>query len=295
MPPRGYVRSMDDSRKAVTSLSSRVHEKNPAQEDFVAREVGELVDDLLRKLSVSCSSRTGETLEQIKDLRKILSTNYEDLKLPSQELLHELAHIVTSLIVSRDGREWKNLSSAQLLSRLFKRLGPREIELHARPYLRGSGLKIRGFFCRAEIGGDARFVIFVNTAHHPGAAAASLGHELGHYIYDALKGEPAPTLALLEGSFARHFDRESELFADCLVSLSAYSREMFREISRYGFEPSGVSGRKMVLPLLRVYKLVGARYGLDFRKLSESCRIRYLASMAHFYKLRGALYSRAGI
>jgi len=178
---------------------------------------------------------------------------------------------------------------------LFRRLGPREIELHARPYLRGSGLKIRGFFCRAEIGGDARFVIFVNTAHHPGAAAASLGHELGHYVYDALKGEPGATLALLEGSFARHFSRESELFADCLVSLSAYRREMFREISRYGFEPSGVSGRKMVLPLLRVYKLVGARYGLDFKKLSESCRIRYLASMAHFYKLRGALYSRAGI
>src|SRR5262245_41886248 len=228
MSPRRYGRFMDASKKAFTSLSSRVQAKNAAQQGFVAREVGKLVDELLRKFGVSCSSRTSETVEQIKDLRKILSTNYiEDVKLPSQELLQELAYIVTSLIVSRDGREWKNLSSAQLLSRLFRRLGPREIELHARPYLSGAGLKIRGFFCRAEIGGDARFVIFVNTAHHPGAAAASLGHELGHYIYDALKGEPAPTLALLEGSFARHFDRESELFADCLVSLSAYSREMF--------------------------------------------------------------------
>jgi len=198
---------------------------------------------LLRKLSVSCSSRTAETLEQIKDLGKILSTNYvDDLKLPSQELLHELAEIVASLIVLHDGREWKNLSSAQLLSRLFRRLGPREIELHAHPYLHGAGLKIRGFFCRTEIRGGPRFVIFVNTAHHPGAAAASLGHELGHYIYDALRGETAPTLALLEGSFARHFYRESELFADSLVSLSAYSREKFRDISRDG--GLGLSGAR---------------------------------------------------
>jgi hypothetical protein len=263
---------------------------------LITREVGRLVDDFLRELSVSRGSRTREILKQIEDLRKILSTNYvDDIRLPSQELLQELAGIVSSLIVSRDGREWKTVSSAQLLSRLFRRFGPREIELHARPYLHGAGLKIRGFFCRTEIRGGAMFIIFVNTAHHPGAAAASLGHELGHYVYDALKGETAPTLALLEGSFAQHFDRESELFADSLVSLSAYSQEIFREISGDGTHGSGVSGREILLPLLRVYRLIRARYALDLRKLSEEWRIRYLASMAHFYKLRGALYYRAGV
>jgi hypothetical protein len=287
---------MDDSKLVLRTASSRVREKSGEQEGLIAREVGRLVDDLLRELSVSRSSRTRETLRQIADLRKILSTNYvEDITLPCQELLHELAEIVASFIVSRDGREWRNLSSAQLLSRLFRRLGPREIDLHARPYLHGAGLKIRGFFCRTEIRGGARFIIFVNTAHHPGAAAASLGHELGHYVYDALKGETAPTLALLEGSFAQHFDRESELFADSLVSLSAYSREVFREISRDGIDPSGVSGKEMLPSLLRVYSLLGARYSLDLKKLSNAWRIRYLASMAHFYKLRGALYSHAGV
>jgi len=287
---------MDDWKRTVRTVSSRVREKSGEQEGLIAREVGRLVDDLLHELNMSRNSRTTEALKQLGDLRKILSTNYvEDITLPSQELLHELAEIVASLIVSRDGREWKNLSSAQLLSRLFRRLGPREIELHARPYLHGAGLKIRGFFCRTEIKGGARFIIFINTAHHPGAAAASLGHELGHYVYDALKGETASTLALLEGSFARHFDRESELFADCLVSLSAYSREVFREISRDGIDASGVSGREMLPPLLRVYRLIGARYGLDLRKLSEAWRIEYLASMAHFYKLRGALYFRTGV
>ena len=287
---------MDDWKRTVRTVSSRVREKSGEQEGLIAREVGRLVDDLLHELNMSRNSRTREALKQLGDLRKILSTNYvEDITLPSQELLHELAEIVASLIVSRDGREWKNLSSAQLLSRLFRRLGPREIELHARPYLHGAGLKIRGFFCRTEIKGGARFIIFVNTAHHPGAAAASLGHELGHYVYDALKGEIAPTLALLEGSFARHFDRESELFADCLVSLSAYSREVFREISRDGTDASAVSGRQILPHLLRVYRLIGARYSLDLRKLSEAWRIQYLASMAHFYKLRGALYFRAGV
>lgn len=220
---------MDDSKRILGTVSSGVREKSGEQEVLIAREVGRLVEDLLCELSMARSSRTKETLKQLGDLRKILSTNYvEDITLPSQELLHELAEIVASLIVSRDGREWKNLSSAQLLSRLFRRLGPREIELHARPYLHGAGLKIRGFFCRTEIKGGARFIIFVNTAHHPGAAAASLGHELGHYVYVALKGEIAPTLALLEGSFARHFDRESELFAS--LFLIAYLSQVPAEV-----------------------------------------------------------------
>src|SRR6516165_2189917 len=132
---------MDDSKRTLGTVSLRVREKSDEQEGLIAREVGRLVDDLLHELNMSRSSRTKETLKQLGDLRKILSTNYvEDITLPSQELLHELAEIVAPLIVSRDGREWKNLSSAQLLSRLFRRLGPREIELHARPYLHGAGL-----------------------------------------------------------------------------------------------------------------------------------------------------------
>src|SRR5262249_18289229 len=122
---------MDDSKEAASAVSSRVRDKSFEKDGLTAREVGRLVDDLLCELSVSYRSRTSEVLKQVEDLRKILSTNYlEEIKLPSQELLHELAEIVACLIVSRDGREWKNLSSAQLLSRLFRRLGPREIELH---------------------------------------------------------------------------------------------------------------------------------------------------------------------
>ena len=86
---------MDDSKRILGTVSSRVREKSGEQEGLIAREVGRLVEDLLRELSVARSSRTKESLEQLGDLRKILSTNYvEDITLPSQELLHELAEIV---------------------------------------------------------------------------------------------------------------------------------------------------------------------------------------------------------
>ena len=39
---------MDSSKKVLTTVSSRVQEKNIDHEGLIAREVGKLVDDLLR-------------------------------------------------------------------------------------------------------------------------------------------------------------------------------------------------------------------------------------------------------
>lgn len=287
----GAVRSQ---RFAITN-SSWEGSKGAENVDAI-EEGGRLVERLLAELGVPRLSRTRQVLEQISELRKILSTNYlEDVTLPPRELLCELDKVVSSLILSHYGRAWKNLSNLEILDYLFRRHGPREIQLHTQPYRTGSGLNLRGFFCRAEIAGNPKFVIFVNTAHHPGAVAASLGHELGHYIYDAIKGETTSVMALMEGSLAAHFNSESELFADSLVALSAYSKEMFGEISGGYTDAEQSSGEEALAPLRRVYKLIGSRYGLDLRQLSSALRFRYIASMAHFYKLRAALHYRAGL
>jgi hypothetical protein len=46
-----------------------------------------------------------------------------------------------------------------------------------------------------------------------------------------------------------------------------------------------------------VYDLIGPRYDLDLTKgrMGAAWRVRYLTSMAHFYKLRCALYKSAGV
>src|SRR5262249_27268341 len=85
---------MDDSKRILGTVSSRVREKSGDQESLIAREVGRLVDDLLRELGMARSSRTKETLKQLGDLRKILSTNYgsregrAQRKMPSDALIH---------------------------------------------------------------------------------------------------------------------------------------------------------------------------------------------------------------
>jgi hypothetical protein len=43
--------------------------------------------------------------------------------------------------------------------------------------------------------------------------------------------------------------------------------------------------------------MIGPRYALDLRKskMEAPLRVRYLTSMAHFFKLRCALYKSAGV
>ena len=45
------------------------------------------------------------------------------------------------------------------------------------------------------------------------------------------------------------------------------------------------------------YDLIGPRYDLDLAKgkMAAAWRVRYLTSMAHFFKLRCALYKSAGV
>ena len=121
--------------------------------------------------------------------------------------------------------------------------GPRELELRSEPYRTGAGLSLRGFYCRADVGEKSKFVIFVNTAHHPGAVGATLGHELGHYIYGSLVGEKAAHTAFMEGAFANHLIEEDELFADSLVALAAYSPELIERIGGVAQLKPGFLGR----------------------------------------------------
>ncbi|HTR60748.1 MAG TPA: ImmA/IrrE family metallo-endopeptidase [Candidatus Binataceae bacterium] len=262
---------------------------------LAARQVDELVSKLLSEVQVPFDSMGKRVLNHLADLKKILSTDYlEDIALPPKPLLHELAQVVDSEITTHDGR-WKTLDSPEVLSRLFRRFGPREIELRAEPYTEGAGLALRGFFCRTTIGQSAKFVIFVNTAHHPGAAAATLGHELGHYIYGSLKGEKASLVAFMEGTFSKHFHEEDELFADSLVALAAYSREMFKEIQGPVPGSKAPAPHELLTRIRGAYRMIGPRYSLDLSRLSAAWRVRYLASMTHFFKLRWALQHSAGL
>lgn len=267
------------------------------QPDALAvREVDSLVSQLLGEIKIPFGSVGKRVLGHLADLKQVLSTDYlNHSALPERALLRELGRVVENDIKSHDGR-WKSLDSPDLLGHLFRKLGPREIELRAEPYREGAGMALRGFFCRTTIGERSKFVIFVNTAHHPGAVAATLGHELGHYIYGSLVGETKPMTAFMEGTFSSHLKEEDELFADSTVALSAYSKELMKEIGMLnGVKPG--SSDELFKRIRKAYSMIGPRFNLDLTQsgLPATWRVRYLTSMTHFFKLRCALHQSAGI
>ncbi len=279
------------------AAAKRVSSREPTA--LEAREVDELVSRLLSEIKVPFGSLGTRVLNQLADLKKVLSTDYVDAPaLPSKPLLRELEQIVENDIKQHTQAYGglASLRSPQLLGHLGRIFGPRQIELRDERYETGAGLALRGFFCRANLGDKSKFVIFVNTAHHPGAVAATLGHELGHYIYGSLIGEKAAHTAFMEGAIANHLLADDELFADSLVALSAYSRELIKKIGdiaqlKPGFSDDLFNGLK------KAYGSIGLGCDLDFTKDKKSAawRVRYLTSMAHFFKLRCALYKSAGV
>jgi hypothetical protein len=276
-------------------IGTRIPSRNP--DAMVSREVDGLVSRLLGETRIPFRSLSKRVLAQLTDLKQILTANYLEAKgLPSRVMLQEL-----SLIAEKEIRphtaQWKSIDdSPQLLSHMSKMFGPRELELRAEPYREGAGLALRGFFCRANVGNRDKFVIFLNTAHHPGAVSATLGHELGHYIYGSLVGEKHAMTAFMEGELSAHIDEPDELFADSLVALTAYTPELMGLIGIVNRVRPGTAD-ELFNRIKLAYELIGGRFNLDLGhdNVAPAWRVRYLASMTHFFKLRCALYQLHGI
>jgi len=290
------------SARTLSVATSRKEVALSGQPDaLAAREVDGLVSKLLTEVKIPFTSLGKRVLGHLTDLKKVLSTDYvESADLPDKGLLKELANVVETDIKlplsnwqKSAAKPWED---PELLPHLTKLFGGRELELRAEPYLEGAGLALRGFFCRANVGSKSKFVIFLNTAHHPGAVIATFGHEIGHYIYGSLVGERAKMAAFLEGTFANHIHEEDELFADSLVAFSAYSRDLIKEIGPLKGVTPGKSD-ELFSRIRRAYGLVGTRYELDLteRKMGNVWRVRYLTSMVHFFKLRCALLEKTGL
>ena len=165
----------------------------------------------------------------------------------------------TSSSTYRPTAAFRISTTSQLLGHLNKLFGPRELELRAEPYRTGAGLSLRGFYCRADVGEKSKFVIFVNTAHHPGAVGATLGHELGHFIYGSLVGEKRPRTPPSWKVRSRiTWSNEDELFADSLVALAAYSPDLIKKIGDVTHLKRG-SSDDLFNSIKGAYDMIGSR------------------------------------
>jgi len=269
----------------------------PGQPDALnVREVDALVSRLLGEIKIPFASLGKRVLGQLSDLKQVLAADYREAPgLPEKRLVGELARTVNTDILGHADllNDW---ADAEKFGHLVKQFGQREIEVRAEPYRQGAGLALRGFFCRAAVGHKSKFVIFLNTAHHPAAVAATLGHELGHYLYGSIVRETGPMTAFMEGTFTSHLREEHELFADSVVSLSAYTPELIKTIGRMDrLEPGKTD--KSFQRIWKTYETIGSRFKLDLSQdgITAPWRVCYLTSMIHFFKLRCALLETAGV
>jgi hypothetical protein len=229
---------------------------------------------------------------ELAELNSVLATDYRNaVGLPAPEMTRHLADIATTGVDPRR-RAWRKWRDAENYRVKLGGFDSSEIAVHAAPYRRGAGLLLWGFSCDARVGDRGSFVIFLNTAHRPGAITATVAHELGHYVHKTITSETCAAMAPLASNFAAHLEDRCELFSDSLVALSAYG------IESAGAAPSSRGKRPAWIDeVIHARDCIRPEYRIDFanKELSPVWRIRYLAATIHFFKLRKALLETAGV
>lgn len=189
-----------------------------------------LIERLLDGLNLPATATPGEYEHPMADLRTVLAADYREAPgFPSNSLTHELIRVVENLITPyrHIWRCWQDRQNVHQLRKVF-RWG--DVVVNAQPYMQDTGLSLWGFSCAAKLDARNKFVIYLNTAHDPGAVAATIGHELGHYVYNAIGGGTCAEQAAMGNIFAAHLAQEEELFSDAVVALSAYSYPKVKQI-----------------------------------------------------------------
>jgi hypothetical protein len=234
------------------------------------------------------SSTLRRTAREMAELDAVMASDYRSLvALPSAAAARELAGLVAS--------EFQPLHECWKGRRVHfrvKRPAPccQEIAVHGAPYTAGAGLGLWGFSCAMKAG-QGTFVIYLNTAHLPGAVAVTAAHELGHYFQHSMfSGSAHFGFAPMAADFAAHLNYAGELFSDSAAALATFSAKAAGEMARRRH-------RSMAERTAQAHELAHPEYRIDFTStvMNPHWRLRYLAASIHFMKLRIALLEAAGI
>ena len=221
--------------------------------------------------------------DYVRSLRSILS--YSDLR----------------RVVSNAATVWPNLNHRQLnpITRskftrtALKMTQTLQVHFQASPYQGPEGMALRGFYVERRRRMLKRPIIYVNTAHQPGAVSSTFCHELGHHLTSRLFGAHREGVHFFfDADYAEHLNDPIELAADVLVSLAGYPEDIARQLFSAPWDWGLVArtGRLSAEVFGKVRKHAEAHLGIDFgANWPAHQRLNYLAGMIHYAKLRWAL------
>jgi len=252
-----------------------------------------LVSELLR----GASGRRGRSAlaawrKPEEDLKRLFARNYvRDLRrlLGYRELLALIAK--ASEIWPRLNRESVNIPQP---ARMAEMAAVMHLHFKAAPYRGPEGLALRGFYVDHGQNLLKRPLVYVNTAHHPVAVVTTFCHEIGHHMAsDIFRGAGELVHLFVDADYAAHLDDSTELAADVIVALAAYPEPLARKIFGCQTPLSGLVAQAGALgdeQLEQVRERVEGHFGVNFKSMkSAPQKLRYLAGMIHFAKLRWAL------
>ncbi len=205
-----------------------------------------------------------------------------------KQMLREMRNTLPTL-----NREVYSVTEVGRLSRQAAELG---VTLQAHAFRGSDATGLRGFYVN-EAQVLKRPLIWVNTATHPVAMAASFWHEVGHHLTNRIWGIRHQPISL---SFGAHYRDDladpKEVAADMVRVLAGYpqaaARRLFGgpDLDALFHDPDRLVSKG---PAPRYVRKV---MGLDFQaRFSPKENLYYLGGIIHVAKLRITLLSEYGI
>ena len=253
--------------------------------------VDTLVEEILRRAHKVGRKDLEAWRKPQRELRELARLDYVRVIRPALDY-HALHAII------REARKiWPQLNREQprvgTLNQLAAISSDLRIHLQAAPYRGPEGMAVRGFYVDKTPKMLKHPLIYLNTAHHPGAVSTTFMHEMGHHLTAKVTGHATDGVHyFFHGGYRNHLGEPAELAADALVSLAAYPEPIARRIFAAPWDWGLVAraGRlpDQVFAQIRKYarELTGFNFGAS---LPPGQSFNYLTGMIHYAKLRWAL------
>jgi hypothetical protein len=269
----------------------------------VGSEVTKLVDDILAISKTRGSKELAAWRHPRRDIGRLARRDYGHSvskmldKAALREIIRTARRIFPSLNRHHEPMQidhWLRETPALGLDGLFARVTDRlDVHFQGFPFTGSEGLALRGFFVNSDETTLKRPLIYVNTAHHPVAVAATFLHEIGHLVASEIFGGRQLVHLFFDADYLAHLDDVEELTADIVLSLMAYPAPVAKKIFGVPWK-WGVLANATELSdevFTQVSEHFRARFGvrLGAADIPPRRKLNYLGGMIHFAKLRAAL------